>query len=208
MEDPLKTSSSESKPENSEDRNEFFNENCECIDKLKFEYPLLYNDNDPQQYVDVVSSKLDSYIEEVEKHTNLNPDVEKPCYKKKHISSLLYVKSKKKHRRTLLAIRQVLNQSPSKRQYLVPYVLHGTFARMSISKYVSIMEETCSFTINQVRSFKKADSRFEIKNYMLSLKSHKYSLNHLKNLIEGKNIEIENEMNVIFRRSEHTPTMI
>lgn len=189
MDNLLKTSSETKSPATSDD---IFTENCECINKIKFEYPLLYNENDPEQYSEVAGSKLDDYIEEVEKHSNQKPDVEKPCYKKNHTTSLLYVKSKKKHKRTLLAIRQVLNNFPSKKEMKVPFALHGIISKIDMAEYVSIMEQVCNYHILTTRGFKTPETKVEVKNYIISLKSHKSTLTHLKNLlIDVKNTKEE-----------------
>ena len=164
-----------------------FTGDCECINKIKFEYPLNYNAYDPEQYAEIESGKLDEYIAEVEKHTNpKSADVEKPCFKKDHTTCLLYVKSKKKQKRSLLAFRQILNAYPFKSKFKIPFGLHGKPSQISVEAYMNVIEQVNNYSIVSSRSFKKADSRCEIVTYLASLKSCKATLGYLKKLIEYK----------------------
>ena len=167
-----------------------FTGSCECINNINFDYPLTYNEYDPAQYMEVELKKTEQLISEVEKHTDPKPQAfEKPCYKKDHTTALLLVDVKKKQKRTLLSFRQELDRYPFKKKCKIPFGLHGKPAHLCVEEYMDVMEHIIQYAIVSTRSFKKANSKCPIDNYLISLKSLKSTLNFLKQLIVYKGEE-------------------
>jgi hypothetical protein len=160
-----------------------FTENCECIENLKFDYPALYDENDPAQYVVETSKKVEAYLIEVLKHVNPTPDpvVSKPCYKKEHTTGLVLLKSFKKHKRTLVALRQVLHSSKEKESKEVS-VQNGK--KISAIDYTRMYESFCTSNISLIRAYRSAHSKISTRGLLASLKTHEGSLKVLKHLLE------------------------
>jgi hypothetical protein len=160
-----------------------FTENCECIENHKFDYPALYDENDPAQYVVETSKKVEAYLIEVLKHVNPTPDpvVSKPCYKKEHTTGLVLLKSFKKHKRTLVALRQVLHSSKEKESKEVS-VQNGK--KISAIDYTRMYESFCTSNISLIRSYRSAHSKISTRGLLASLKTHEGSLKVLKHLLE------------------------
>lgn len=163
-----------------------FTENCECIENHKFDYPVLYDENDPAQYAEQTSKKHEAYLIEVLKHLNPTPDpvVSKPCYKKEHTTGLVLLKSFKKHKRTLVALRQVLYSSKEKESKEVS-VQNGK--KISALDYTRMYETFCTNNISLIRSYRTAQSKISSRGLLASLKTHETSLKVLKSLLEDDN---------------------
>jgi hypothetical protein len=181
-----------------------FTGNCDCIENEKFEYPVLYDENDPTQYLEQTTKKIDSYIEEVLKHSNPNPVVSKPCYKKEHTTGLVFLKSYKKHKRTLVTIRQVLFSLNEIDVH--PSVTFLTGRKIPAQDYTRIYDTFCSNNIDIIRCYRNAQSKVGIPALLSSLKSHQSTLTVLKNLL-AQNVKRTSE-NVVDQLGVVTPTPI
>lgn len=154
-----------------------FTEKCECFDKIKFDFPLLYDEYDPEQYAEEVTKKLDSYIDEVVKHTQIDSVDTRPCYRKHHSTGLVLLKSFKKHRNTLRTIRASIYGK--KLDHTVSLGRHV----LQIDKFVQLYEQNCSHNISNIRGYKSADSIVETTSLINSLKNHKSSLCVLRGVL-------------------------
>lgn len=157
-----------------------FTENCECIENIKFNYPVIYNEYDPEQYVKVTSSKVDAYIQEVMKHAHSKGDEKKKCHRKLHTTSIVFVRTQKKHRKTLLVIRQVLYGLESPENFKVKFGAQD----VSLEDYVKAVDQACNYYIITARAFQNPQSKTTFVQLLTCLKNHKQSLIHLQRLIE------------------------
>jgi hypothetical protein len=169
---------------------EKFTENCECIEKIKFDYPVNYNEHDPEQYEKVISEKTKLYMEEVLKHTNHKPQEYKKCYKRNHTSPLLFVKANKKHKKTLLTIRQAAYGIEE--NVKVQFGVSNAFSEVNIVEYVRAMEQICNYNILVTRGFRKLNTKIDIHSFVCIYKSHLLSLKNLKKVIDFRK-SIENK---------------
>lgn len=184
MDGPALKTSAESTP--SQTTYKTFTASCECINNINFDYPLTYNEYDPEQYVEVELSKTSQFISEVEKHTNQHRRLRNFATKKDHSTCLVLVDIKKKQRRSLLAFRQVLDRYPFKKKFKIPFGLHGKPAHLYVEEYMNVMEQLINYSIVSTRSFKQANSKCSIDVILTSLKSHKSTLGFLKQMIACK----------------------
>jgi hypothetical protein len=164
-----------------------FTENCGCLDDFKFEYPPIYNDNNPSEYCEQASKKIDIYMEEVLKHTNPDPVEYKPCYKKQHTTGLVLLKSYKKHRRTLIALRQAVYEL--KEDHKVEF-LNGR--KIKVQDFLRMWEGNINNNISVVRVYRSARSKIETSALLASIRGHKATLKVLSDLLEHVNGVPEN----------------
>jgi hypothetical protein len=157
-----------------------FTENCECIENIKFDYPIVYNEYDPEQYLNITSNKTEAYIQEVIRHAHSKGDENKKCHRKLHTTSLVFVKAQKKHRKTLLVMRQAsegLDLSNMKFQF-------GTKSDISVDDFIKAADQACRYYILTARAFQKAQSKVTFVALLTCLKNHKQSLTYLKKIID------------------------
>lgn len=164
-----------------------FTEKCGCFDDHKFEYPPTYNENNPSEYCEQVMKKTDRYMEEVLKHTNPNSVEYKPCYKKQHTTGLVLLKSYKKHKRTLVSLRQAVYEL--KEEHKVEF-LNGR--KIKVQDFTRMWESTIANNISVLRVYRTARSKVETNALLASIRGHKATLKVLSDLLQHVNGVPEN----------------
>jgi hypothetical protein len=172
-----------------------FTGNCECIENIEFEDPVLYNDYNPKEYCEQTSKKIDLYLEEAYKHLRniySNSITSKPCYKKQHTTALVLLRAYNSYRRTLLSMRQAV-LSLKEGEEGGPNIVFRSGKKIPAYQYIETYETSCVVSIRMLRAYKNVYTKIPATTLLNTLQQHKSILNVFKYLVEEKNVERPSE---------------